>query len=168
MSASNNLSKTIPPKTKWSAEDEVPRARLWAGVIIALIGLFIFTLGVKPEWFKLDRSPGVGFAQITVFLFGLGIICSGGLIGLLSFWRGGERTIVSDIGMRLIGTGYVISIFAGMADILGFGSQPPPQTPYFGPLQATGVLVGQIVIAIGFLMLYPFRRPGNTAAQSRE
>ncbi len=129
-----------------------------SGVIITFIGLLFFLLGTKPGWFKLDRSPTVGFVQISVFLVGLGIICLGGYIGLLSLWKGQNRSIPADIGLRLVSTGYVISVFTGMADLFGFGSQPPPQVPYFGPLQATGVLIGLIVIAIGFLMLIPYKR----------
>lgn len=132
--------------------------RMRTGVIITFVGLLIFVLGTKPSWFKLDRSPTVGFVQISVFLVGLGIICMGGYIGLLALWKGQNRSIPADIGLRLVSTGYVISVFAGMADLFGFGSQPPPQVPYFGPLQATGVLLGLILIAIGFLLLIPYRR----------
>ena len=44
-----------------------------------------------------------------------------------------------------------------MADIFGFGSQPLPAVPYFGPLQAAGVEFGEIIIAVGFLLLIPYR-----------
>ena len=54
---------------------------------------------------------------------------------------------MADFGLRLVSTGYVIAIFSGMADIAGMGSQPLPGVPYFGPWQATGVLIGEIVIA---------------------
>jgi hypothetical protein len=63
---------------------------------------------------------------------------------------------VADIGMRLISTGYVIAVFTGMADVFGMGSQPLPGVPYFGPWQSAGVLIGQIMIAIGFLMMIPY------------
>jgi hypothetical protein len=121
------------------------------------MGLFVFTVGAKPGWFGWDRSPGVGFAQITVFSLGLGMICLGGLIGLLSLWKGLQRTVVPDVGMRLVATGYVISFFAAMADLLGFGSQPAPQASYFGPIQAAVFVTGQVVIAIGFLMFIPYQ-----------
>ncbi len=133
------------------------RTRLRTGIIVTVLGLLVFLLGTKPGWFSLDRSPTVGFVQISFFLVGLGIICVGGYIGLLALWKGQNRSIPADIGLRLVSTGYVISVFAGMADLFGFGSQPPPQVPYFGPLQAGGVLIGLIIIAIGFLMLIPFR-----------
>ena len=132
--------------------------RLRAGLAIILIGLFVFVVGTKPAWFGWDRSPVVGFVQISVFTVGLALICGGGLIGLLGIWNGDPRTIVADIGMRLVGTGLVISVFSAMADLFGMGSQTLPGMPYFGPWQATGVLIGQVVIALGFLMMMPYKR----------
>ncbi len=131
-----------------------PRIRL--SLVVTLLGLLIFTIGAKPVWLNWDRTPVVGFVQIAVFLVGLAIICLGGYIGLMTLWWGYERTITSDIGARLIGTGYVFAVFAGLADIFGMGSQPFPQVPYFGPWQASGVLIGQGIVALGFLLLIPF------------
>ena len=137
----------------------VSPVRLRTGLAITLIGLFVFIVGAKPNWFGWDRSPVVGFVQIAVFIVGLGIICLGGWVGLMALWNGRPRTILADIGVRLVGTGLVVSTFSGMADVFGMGSQPPPGVPYFGPWQATGVLIGQVVIAIGFLMMIPYRKP---------
>ena len=136
-------------------DPSVPRMRF--GFLTTVAGLIVFTVGAKPDWFGWDRSPVVGFVQLSVFLIGLGIICVGGTMGLLGLWNGRGRTIVADIGLRLVSTGYVISFFAGMADVFGMGSQPLPGVPYFGPWQATGVLVGEVLVAIGFLMLIPYR-----------
>jgi hypothetical protein len=58
----------------------------------------------------------------------------------------------------MVSTGYVIAVFAGMADIFGVGSQRFPTLPYFGPWQARGVEIGEAVIALGFLLLIPFGR----------
>ena len=146
------------PKRRAGATGPLPSAaRLRAGLVTTLIGLFVFTVGARPDWFAWDRSPVVGFVQLSVFLIGLGLICVGGAIGLLAVWNGLGRTIMADIGLRLVSTGYVISVFAGMADVFGMGSQPLPGVPYFGPWQATGVLIGEVLIAIGFLMLIPYR-----------
>ncbi|HJQ14453.1 MAG TPA: hypothetical protein VJ830_06865, partial [Anaerolineales bacterium] len=94
--------------------------------------------------------------QVAVFLLGLGLICTGGFLGISALWGREQRSILADFGSRLIGTGYVITVFAGMADIFGMGAQTLPDTPYFGPLQAVGVLIGQFVIAAGFLMFIPY------------
>ena len=124
--------------------------------ISVFFGLFVFLVGAKPNWFGWDRSPVVGFVQIAVFLIGLAMICAGGYVGLVSLWGNEQRSIIADIGMRLIGTGYVISVFTGMADVFGMGSQTLPDVPYFGPWQSAGVLIGQTMIAIGFIMMIPF------------
>jgi hypothetical protein len=150
--AGSRSDKTQPAEIKPSP------ARMRAGAVTSLIGLFIFTVGAKPTWIGWDRSPVVGFVQISVFLIGLGIICVGGYVGLGSLWKGMPRSIVADIGLRFVATGYVVAAFSGMADVFGMGSQPLPSVPYFGHLQATGVVIGQVIIAIGFVMLIPFQR----------
>ena len=133
------------------------RTRIRTGLFITLAGFFIFIVGAKPDWLGWDRSPVVGFVQIAVFLVGLAIICLGGYVGLLALWGNNQRSIAADIGLRLVSTGYVISVFAGMADVFGMGTHPLPGVPYFGPVQATGVVLGEIIIGIGFLLLIPFR-----------
>ena len=143
------------------------RMRIRTGLFITLTGFFIFIVGAKPDWLGWDRSPVVGFVQIAVFLVGLAIICLGGYIGLLALWGGGQRSIAADIGLRLVSTGYVISVFAGMADVFGMGTHPLPNVPYFGPVQATGVVLGEIVIAVGFFLLIPYKIPDEYVKSSR-
>jgi hypothetical protein len=132
------------------------RLRVRFGLIITLFGLFVFILGTKPAWFGLQRSPTVGFVKISVFLVGLAIICLGGYTSLWGLWKGMERSIAADIGLRMVATGYVIAVFSGMADVFGMGSQTAPLIPFFGPIQALGVLLGEIIIAVGFLLLIPY------------
>jgi hypothetical protein len=129
--------------------------RIRFGLGVTIIGLLVFMLGANPALFGLDRSPVVGFVQISVFLIGLAMICLGGYITLNTLWSGREKSIAADIGFRLVSTGYVISFFAGMADIFGLGNQPFPEIPYYGPWQATGVVIGEVIIALGFLLLVP-------------
>ena len=131
--------------------------RIRTSLISVAVGLLIFIIGAKPGWFGWDRSPTVGFIQIAVFLIGLALICLGGFVGLVALWGKEQRSILADIGLRLVGTGYVIAVFTGMADVFGMGSQTLPDIPYFGPWQAAGVLIGQVIIAVGFLMLIPYR-----------
>jgi hypothetical protein len=158
-----NTTQPTPVKTSPDADDPYT-PRIYFSIATTLIGLFIFVIGAKPDWFGWDRSRVVGFVQIAVFLAGLAIICFGGYVGMLMLWWGYERTIVADIGTKLAGTGYVIAVFSGLADVFGMGSQSFPQIPYFGPWQATGVLIGQGIIALGFLLFIPFhpRRDSHT------
>lgn len=153
-----NLPASTPVQTTPQQLDDAITPRTRVGLGLAWIGLIIFAIGAKPNLFGLDRSPVVGFVQIIVFLIGLAMICLGGYIALHALWWNLERTIMSDIGSRLAATGYVFTAFAGLADIFGMGSHPFPQVPYFGPWQATGVLIGQGIIALGFLMMIPFQK----------
>jgi hypothetical protein len=148
---------SISPDT--SPENIPSRVRIRVGLLIVLFGSFVFLAGIRPALFGLDRSPVVGFVQISVFLVGLAIICIGGYISLIAFWRNRTRTIIADIGPRLVATGYVVAVFSGMADVFGFGTQVRPRVPLFGPWQATGVQIGEVLIAIGFLLLIPYRVP---------
>ena len=141
-----------------STEGLPSRTRIRWGLSLVLFGLLVYLIGIRPALFALDRSPIIGFVQITVFLVGLAIICVGGYIGLMAFWKNGNRTIAADIGSRLVATGYVVAVISGMADVFGFGTQVYPHLPHFGPLQAIGVQVGEGLIAIGFLLLVPYRR----------
>ncbi len=157
------------PITARPLPETVSHTRLRTALSLTLIGEFVLIVGAKPGWFGWSHTSGVGFVKITVFLVGLGMMCAGGMVGLPPLWRGLERTIVSDIGMRLVATGYVVSVISGMADVLGFGSQPLPGTPFFGPVQSAGVVIGQAVIALGFLMMLPYAalfKKKNAAVES--
>lgn len=139
-----------------AANGSISYLRVRFSLISVTLGLLIFTIGAKPNWYGWDRSPVVGFIQIAVFLMGLALICLGGFVGLSALWGKEQRSIIADIGLRVVGTGFVISVFTGLADVFGMGSQPLPNVPYFGPWQAGGVLIGQLVIALGFLMVIPY------------
>jgi hypothetical protein len=126
------------------------------------MGEIIFILGADPGLFGLDRSPVTGFIQIAVLLVGLALICLGGYIALNALWNGRQKSIVADVGLRLVATGYVVSVSAGMADVFGFGTHVLPSIPYFGPMQAIGVMIGEVVIIIGFVMLIPYQTGTET------
>ncbi|MDA1329911.1 MAG: hypothetical protein DWG76_07665 [Chloroflexi bacterium] len=128
------------------------------GTFIIVLGALLFFLGADPGFFGLDRSSVIGFVQITVFTFGLGLICLGGYYALDALWNGGQKSIAAEIGARLVGTGYVISLATGMADLFGLGTRPLPSLPFFGYWQARGVLIGEMVVVIGFLLMMPYWR----------
>jgi hypothetical protein len=142
-------------------EIEVPlpplqRVRIRFSLFIVLFGFLILIVGAQPGLFYLDRSPVVGFVQIAVMLIGLAIICIGGYVAIHALWRKQIPSILADIGLRLVSTGYVVSLFSGMADIFGIGSHPLPGVPIFGVWQARGMEIGLAIIAIGFVMMFPF------------
>ncbi len=129
------------------------------------MGLFIFIFGAKPEWFGLDRSIAVGFVQMGVFSFGLILICFGGTLSLDSLWKNGYRSIVADLGLRLSWTGLIVSLISGLADMIGVGTRPFPEYQiFFGHWQARGIMIGQIIMMIGFLMVIPYKQ-GETQSE---
>ncbi|MCL5429102.1 MAG: hypothetical protein M1347_04775 [Chloroflexi bacterium] len=137
------------------------------GIAILPIGMLVFLLGAAPQWFGLDRSPVVGFVQIGVFTIGLGLISAGGYMTMEGLWHDRPKLIVTELGARFIGTGYVIALASGMADVFGLGTRPLPSVPFFGYWQGRGVLIGEIVIIIGLVMMSPFwgRRAENKKPQ---
>lgn len=134
------------------------RFRIRLGLLFTVVGLLVFLLGAAPQIYGLDRSPVIGFVQIAVFLIGLGLICLGGYFSLNALWSGKEKSILADIGLRLVATGYVIAVATGMADVFGLGTQPLPGVPLFGPWQEIGVLIGEVMIAVGFLLMIPYQQ----------
>jgi len=141
-------------------DSSIPRnikLRINIGVGLTIIGFLVFILGADPGIFRLDRSPVVGFVQTATFSTGLATLCLGGFIGLKACQRTGHfQSLAQDIGLRLVATGYLIALVSGMADVFGFGTQAYPALPFFGPMQAIGVIVGEIIIAVGFLLYLPF------------
>lgn len=146
----NNKEEEIYPKG-------IPFIRIRIGLGLTIFGFILFLLGARPSLFGLDRSPVIGFVQIGMFLVGLALMCVGGYISMMALWNKETPSILADIGLRLVATGFVIAVFAGMADVFGFGSHPLPEVPYFGGWQTRGVEIGQAIIAIGFLFMIPYK-----------
>ena len=144
-----------------------PKKWVHIGLLILVLGFLIFILGAAPGLFNLNRSPAVGFAQSATFAFGLAVLCLGGFISLRAS-RGPayQQSLVEDIGYRLVGTGYLISFVSALADVFGFGTQTLPAPPFLGPSQAAGVVIGEIIIAIGFVMSIP-RRDASPNSQEK-
>ena len=145
-----------------------PMRRIQLGLGLTLIGFLVFLVGARPEVFNLDRSPVIGFVQIAVFVVGLAILLIGGYLSLMALWKGQQISIAADIGQRLVATGYVVAVFAGMADVFGLGSHIFPKIPFFGIWQQLGVMFGQALIAIGFLLMIPWNLSHKRASTDEE
>ncbi len=137
-------------------QKKINHFRLRLGLTVTILGLVVYLLGVNPALFGMDRSPVTGFVKIAVFLLWLAMMCLGGYVTLNALWNGSQKSIIADIGLRLVSTGYLIAVACGMADLLGFGNHTFPKIPYFGPWQAGGVMVGEAIILFGFLMIIPY------------
>lgn len=132
------------------------RNRIRVGISLTLVGFLIFIVGARPALFGLDRSEVVGFIQIAVMLIGIAFICLGGYISIRALWCNECVSIAADIGIRVVSTGYVVTFFSGLADVFGIGSHPLPGVPYFGVWQARGMEIGLGIIAIGFIIMFPY------------
>lgn len=139
-----------------SQSQPLPRLRIRFAILVTLAGFVIFLVGARPGLFGLDRSPVVGFIQIAVMLLGIAIISVGGYGTIRALWCRQTPSIAADIGWRLVATGYVVTMFAGFADVFGVGTHPLPGVPYFGVWQARGMEIGCAIIAIGFILMFPF------------
>ena len=133
------------------------KLRIKFGIGLTIGGFLVFILGADPGIFNLDRSPFVGFVQTATFSIGLALLCLGGFISIKACQNSDHvQSLAQDIGLRLVATGYLIALVSGMADVFGLGTQSFPELPFFGPWQAAGVVVGEIIIAFGFLLYLPF------------
>lgn len=147
-SASADLAEHKPPRGR-------PSRSAWLGLGLAGLGFLVFLVGIRPGLFQLPHSPSIGVVKISVFTLGLGMIALGGFLCLRAMWKGRPVSIAADIGSRVVATGYVVAVFTGMADIFGFGSQPVAVTaPSFGEWQARGVELGELLIALGFILMF--------------
>lgn len=126
-------------------------ARFGAGLVGASVVFFV--LGVWPELFRADITPGMGIIQIFVMLFGLAGMTLGAYVYLYATrHRALPRRLREDIGERLMATGLVVAFSTGLADVIGIGSNFGQERPLFGPVQAYGVAGGIILIVIGILL----------------
>ena len=135
-----------------------PKNQVRSGLTILIIGLIALIIGLRPDLFGLDRGLYIGFSQIILILFGIGLLTLGATNTLRSFWGCQEKTLLVDIGTRTIMTGYVICVFTALADAFGFGTNPPPEV-LLGTLQSRGVIIGMVVICIGLVMMLRFQIP---------
>lgn len=140
----------MPPLTP----KQVRRARRW--MTLVLIGLFLFLIGIQPDLIGMNRSQTVGFVQIGVWLFGLGIILLGAYATVRVVRNGKPTSLLADIGLRLIATGYVVAATASLADFIGVGAQRMPNI-YFGPVQMIGLVTGVVLSLLGVILYWPRR-----------
>ncbi len=133
---------------------------------LVLVGLFIFVIGIDPNLLGLDRSPVVGFVQIGVWLTGLAILLLGATLTVRVVRNARPNTLRSEIGLRLIATGYVFAVAASFADFLGIGTHNLPTISY-GPMQVGGLILGVVVSLIGVVLYWP-GLPGRKSKARQE
>ncbi len=121
---------------------------------VVLVGLLVFILGVAPDLIGMDRSPVIGFVQVGTWMTGLALLLLGAYLSVRVIRNGRGNTLISDVGSRLIATGYVMAGAASLADFIGIGSHPLP-TIYFGPIQVIGLALGVLISLVGVILYWP-------------
>ena len=142
--------------------------RVRLSLLLAMAGVGMFAVGARPDWLGLARTPEVGFLQIIFMTLGMGVFAAGSIAAFRLLWRDGRWPVRVRIGARLTATGYVTVAAAVMADILGLGSQTWPQEAHFGPVQGYGVLAGEALMALGLLLMLPYRKNSARAMERRK
>lgn len=118
------------------------------GIVLTLMGLFPGVTGVQP-------TPGIGALQMVTILAGFALLIAGAFIyAKFSFYPDGPANLIQQIALRLSLTGLLFAGMAGMADVLGFGSNIRTETSdiFFGPWQAVGLIGGFAVASLGVLI----------------
>ncbi|MFA5612601.1 MAG: hypothetical protein WDA04_07055 [Anaerolineaceae bacterium] len=141
-----------------------PHSQIRGGLTVTLVGLFALILGLRPDLFSLDRGLYIGFSQILMILFGIGLLAFGANSSLNAFWACTEKSLLADIGTRMIMTGYVICVFTALADAFGFGTNPLPEV-VLGTLQSRGVIIGLLVIFVGLLLMIRWQTDRNIPSE---
>lgn len=123
------------------------------GIIFAtLLLLCIFVFFYKETIMLRPLNPLEGPIEILVVIIGLAVVGLGGVYEFASLGKGQLKSFAYDVGLRIIATGYLIAFLSALADYIGLGSHH--KLPYFGPLQSSGVFLGEGVIAAGFIMMF--------------
>ncbi|GAB4468687.1 MAG: hypothetical protein Kow00124_03090 [Anaerolineae bacterium] len=123
------------------------------GVFSTVLGVVVLFLGLFPGAAGAVETPGIGLAQISAILVGLGLFVLGAYVVLYAMIHVGRpRNLVRDIGVRLGVTGLLVAASATLADVFGFGSHTGEEGVLLGWLQAVGLLIGFLIAAIGVLV----------------
>lgn len=118
----------------------------------------IFLWGTVPGLFKLAWTVTNGAKEVGFTIFGLGIFCISGVVGMKALWKGSSQSFACDIGARLVATGYLISFTSAIAHVVGIVSHPGLKLLFFGPLQMVGVATGFGIILAGLTLMVPYKK----------
>jgi hypothetical protein len=138
------------------------------GIAVGALGVMLTFMGLFPGVTGIEATGGIGPLQIFTILGGFSLLIAGALIYVkFTFYLGRPANLVQQIGIRLALTGLIFAAMAGLADILGFGSNPPDTgSIYLGPWQAVG-MVGSLFIASLGVLIYAVTG-GEVDTQNRE
>jgi hypothetical protein len=125
------------------------------GIAVGALGVMLAFMGLFPGVTGIEETGGFGPLQIFTILGGFSLLIIGALIYVkFTFYLNHPANLAQQIGVRLALTGIIFTAMAGMADILGFGSNPPGASSdiYLGPWQAVGMVGSLLISSLGVLI----------------
>ena len=125
------------------------------GIAVGALGGMLILLGLFPTIMGVEPSPGFGILRTTTVLIGYTVMVLGAFVFVQSaYYPGQPHTLGQQIAVRLSMTGLLGSAAAGLADVLGYGSNPtgPQSRPILGTYQTVGIVAGFILAALGVLL----------------
>jgi hypothetical protein len=140
------------------------------GIAVGALGVMLAFMGLFPGVTGIEETGGFGPLQIFTILGGFSLLIFGALIYVkFTFYLGRPATLAQQIGVRLALTGIIFTVMASLADILGFGSNPPGATSdiYLGPWQAVG-MVGSLLISSLGVLIYATAGTAETKDDEKE
>jgi hypothetical protein len=138
------------------------------GIAVGALGVMLTFMGLFPGVTGIEETGGVGPLQIFTILAGFTLLIAGALIYVkFTFYLGRPANLAQQIGVRLALTGLIFAAMGGLADILGFGSNPPELGEiYLGPWQAIG-MVGSLFIASLGVLVYAITGEADTKDEGK-
>lgn len=124
------------------------------GIAVGALGVMLTFMGLFPGVTGIEETGGVGPLQIFTILAGFTLLIAGALIYVkFTFYLGHPANLAQQIGIRLALTGLIFAAMGGLADILGFGSNPPTSGDiYLGPWQAIAMVGSLFIASLGVLV----------------
>ncbi len=125
------------------------------GIAVGALGAMLTLMGLFPGITGLPPTPGIGLIQVVVILTGFTLLIFGGLIYVkYAFYAYESHKLAQQLAIRLAFTGLVFAAMTGLADVLGFGSNPPTEQSdmFIGPLQMVGMIGSFLIAALGVLL----------------
>jgi hypothetical protein len=126
------------------------------GILIGTLGLILCLMGLYPGITGVEPKIGIGVLQVIMILLGMTLIILGAFIFVkVGFYPEIANNLAQRIALRLSLTGLLFAAGSGLADVLGFGSNPTIEQvsfPILGPYQAWGMVMGFMIAALGVIL----------------
>lgn len=126
------------------------------GILVGTLGVVLCLIALYPGITGLEPKPGIGILQVMIVLGGMLLIMSGALLFVkVGFYFKLPSTLAQRIAVRLSLTGILFSAASGLADVLGYGSNPTAGVesfPILGSYQTGGMVIGFLIATLGVLL----------------